>query len=303
MTEQQDMPSAPEPGLGTRLRLRRESLGLSLEMVAKRTCIRRGYLCALEAERFEDLPALAYAVGFLRTYAGLLGLDPEQVVAEFRQVAASDSVFSERDDGPSPALPDRLVAARKGRRRWWLVMMLVLGAALAAGRLDLFERPRQNAPAGESPSAATEDTVLGGDAAPVAREAEGRVAPPRDDGAVPVAGDESPAGGEPAPKAEDESLSTAEGHDNPGAMTVPLPPGGAVFRVKSGGTGRLRIIVDDLAERQYAMYPEMAMSWSIRRFARVRVNIAGELQAWLDDRPLVLGGDAEVVFGLMGETP
>lgn len=46
--------------------------------------IRLPYLQALEDGRLSALPATAYALGFLRTYATALGLDPEEMVRRFR---------------------------------------------------------------------------------------------------------------------------------------------------------------------------------------------------------------------------
>jgi cytoskeleton protein RodZ len=308
MTEQQEAPPAPEPGPGARLRTRRESLGISLETVAERTRIRRVYLWALEAERFEELPALAYAIGFLRTYADQLGLDPEQVVAQFRHMAPGGCVPSGHDDGLSPTCRDRIGARNESRRCWWLVLLVALGVVLAVWQFGLFERYRKPAPVEESPSAVTEGTVSGGDAVSVAHEAEAgmavaEAAPPAVENGEAVADMASSAVESPVPSAKKRTPATDEGQDKTGVMTVPLPPGGAVFRVKSGGTGGLRIGVDGFEERHYDMYPEMAMSWSIRRFAQVRVHIVGGLEAWLDDRPLTLDGDAEVFFGQPDETP
>lgn len=311
MAEQQELPAAPEPGLGACLKTRRESLGLSLETVAERTRIRRSYLYAFETECFEDLPALPYAIGFLRIYAGLLELDSAQVVAEFRQLATSGSVSPGRAGSLPATFPDRIPGGSKTRR--WFVLILVLAVALLAWRLGLFERFRENVPTEESPSGVTGEAASGGGSVPGPHEVETRAASPLGAGDMPVAENAPPvvenvgAASDitpPAlPGAEERTPVPANGPGKAGTMTVPLPPGGAVFRVKSGGTGRLRIVVDDLEERRYAMYPEMAMSWSIRRFARVRINIAGGLQAWLGDRPLALDGDAEVIFGLMDETP
>ena len=47
--------------------------------------IRRVYLEALEEGRLRDLPAPAYAVGFVRTYARALGLDADEMVRRFRE--------------------------------------------------------------------------------------------------------------------------------------------------------------------------------------------------------------------------
>lgn len=69
--------------IGNALRTARERQGIELGEVERQTRIRGRYLAALEAEKFELLPARAYAKGFLRVYADFLGLDGRLIVAEF----------------------------------------------------------------------------------------------------------------------------------------------------------------------------------------------------------------------------
>jgi flagellar biosynthesis protein FlhG len=64
---------------GALLRKVRESQGLELADVAARTRIASSYLKAIEDERFEELPALVYARGFVGEFAKQLRLDPPQV--------------------------------------------------------------------------------------------------------------------------------------------------------------------------------------------------------------------------------
>ena len=64
---------------GNYLKATRESQGLSLNEVAQATRIREAVLRALEEGKYEDLPHL-YVKGFLRAYAGYLGLDPNEVI-------------------------------------------------------------------------------------------------------------------------------------------------------------------------------------------------------------------------------
>jgi flagellar biosynthesis protein FlhG len=64
---------------GALLRKVRESQGLELADVAAKTRIASSYLKAIEDERFEELPALVYARGFVGEFAKQLRLDPPQV--------------------------------------------------------------------------------------------------------------------------------------------------------------------------------------------------------------------------------
>lgn len=71
--------------IGDVLRTRREELKLSLEEVSQRLRIRLVFLQALEDGRIDQLPGVAYAAGFLRTYADFLNLDGVALVKQFRQ--------------------------------------------------------------------------------------------------------------------------------------------------------------------------------------------------------------------------
>lgn len=74
-------------GVGDLLRAQRERLGWSVPDVAANLKIRRVMIEAIERGRFRDLPGLAYALGFVRAYAELLGLDSGEIVKRFRAEA------------------------------------------------------------------------------------------------------------------------------------------------------------------------------------------------------------------------
>lgn len=71
--------------IGASLEEARRQRGLSIDDAAERTKIRAKYLTALEKEDWEALPSSAYAKGFLRTYALMLGLDADELVDELRR--------------------------------------------------------------------------------------------------------------------------------------------------------------------------------------------------------------------------
>ena len=77
--------------LGERFRSAREARGLSLSDVSEQIRIRSVYLAAIEDENWSAIGAPVYSRGFLRTYARYLGLDPEEVVAEFNRSAGSQA--------------------------------------------------------------------------------------------------------------------------------------------------------------------------------------------------------------------
>ncbi len=76
--------SADFSDIGQYLRAMREHRGLSLAQVAAETKIRRLYLNALEEGDHAPLPSRPFAVGYVKAYARVLGLDGDEVVARFR---------------------------------------------------------------------------------------------------------------------------------------------------------------------------------------------------------------------------
>jgi cytoskeleton protein RodZ len=89
----------PEPEtVGGALRQAREAAGLSLEDVAARTKVRPGILAAIEGDRHDDLPALAYTTGFVKAFARTVGLDPQAMAERYRTES--------RKGEPAPSIID-----------------------------------------------------------------------------------------------------------------------------------------------------------------------------------------------------
>ena len=82
------------------LEAKRKELGLSLKDVADRLNIGQHYLEALEKSAFEALPEEAYAVGFVRSYSTLLGLDVKEMVARFKAAYASQGGLKRDERAP-----------------------------------------------------------------------------------------------------------------------------------------------------------------------------------------------------------
>lgn len=75
---------------GDRLRRQRELRGVSLEEISQSTKISTRLLRALEDQQFERLPGGIFNKGFIRAYARYLGIDEDEAIAEYLEVAAHD---------------------------------------------------------------------------------------------------------------------------------------------------------------------------------------------------------------------
>ncbi len=98
----------PAPSLPERLLAARERKGVDLYRAERDTKIRARYLAALERGDYRELPGAVYTKGFLRNYALYLGLDPEEILAQWHR---------ERGEGvqePVIVVPRALEAPRQG---------------------------------------------------------------------------------------------------------------------------------------------------------------------------------------------
>ena len=76
---------APLETVGRDLRAARLRRGDEVAAVSRVLRIRKDHIEAIEGDRLEALPGRTYAVGFVRSYADYLGLDPVQCVERFKE--------------------------------------------------------------------------------------------------------------------------------------------------------------------------------------------------------------------------
>ena len=58
-----------------------------MEEISSELCIRKIYLTALEEGDYETLPPIPYGVGYVRTYARYLGLNPDRAVKLYKDAS------------------------------------------------------------------------------------------------------------------------------------------------------------------------------------------------------------------------
>ena len=125
--------STESGSFGDWLRRQRELREISLRDIAERTKISLRYLEAMEADRFDLLPAPIFAKGFLREYARYVGLSPDDVVNHYLSVHHPEELATDPkedtkvrsrpkpvDPGPTPM-----------RRNWsWGLLLALAGLIL-----------------------------------------------------------------------------------------------------------------------------------------------------------------------------
>lgn len=116
---------------GRMLREVRERLGLSVADVAQQTRLAPRQIEALEADDFDHLPELPFVRGFIRSYARLLRIDPEPLLAGLPHEGHSSVPLmppSVEAPFPSPFMLQRRKLVMLGAA----LMLFALGALLVA---------------------------------------------------------------------------------------------------------------------------------------------------------------------------
>ncbi|BCS33885.1 DNA-binding protein [Luteitalea sp. TBR-22] len=91
--------------VGERLREARERQKVTLHAIAEKTNISVRFLDAIEKNQYDKLPGGIFTRGFIRSYASLVGLDPDAAVAQFladepgQRDEPIDEVVSVESDG------------------------------------------------------------------------------------------------------------------------------------------------------------------------------------------------------------
>lgn len=100
--------AAKPHSVGKTLRRAREEMKLSLEDVSAAINVRVVQLQSIEDDRIDQLPGMTYAVGFVKSYADFVKLDPQQVVHDFKAEHDGEAAAKTQLKIPEPISEDSL---------------------------------------------------------------------------------------------------------------------------------------------------------------------------------------------------
>jgi cytoskeleton protein RodZ len=152
--------------LGARLRSARKARALTLEQVSQRLHLEESMLRAIEDDRYAALGAPVFVRGYLKAYAGLLGLPEQSVLDAYRQADPASvqppKLVRDRDELPTvaPRPPGGLAMAGVG------VLLLLLFLVFRPGGED--SAPQTAVPQVPEPVAVDTPTAVPPAIAPVA---------------------------------------------------------------------------------------------------------------------------------------
>jgi cytoskeleton protein RodZ len=185
----QDGDSTAVPGisLGRTLREARERLGLSLAEVAGQIKFAPRQIEALEADDYKRLPEMAFVRGFVRSYARILQLDPQSLLALLPQQESAAVVL----EPASVEVPFPRAHAFSPQNLIWMGAALVLAVLVVVFAVWHYKTPQPQAEGVPTQTAIpmpAEIQVVSASAVPETAMAE-----------APVAAPAKPAVPEPAP--------------------------------------------------------------------------------------------------------
>jgi cytoskeleton protein RodZ len=133
--------SSAEVGVGAELAAARQERGIGLPEVAQQLKFGLRQLEALEADRFAELPGGTFARGMVRSYARLLKVDPEPLLARIagRFDAPDSNNLAARFSQPVPF-------SNPGRRSTLVYFGLSLGILVVVGGIAYQWQQERNAP-------------------------------------------------------------------------------------------------------------------------------------------------------------
>jgi cytoskeletal protein RodZ len=242
--------------VGSYLREVRESKGIGLEEAAAVTRIGKNYLLAIEGEMYDKLPSAAYIKGFLRVYAGYLGLPDDEIVAMYDNSRASQQSRPLRNgDKDEAQRRNRPITSTPGR---WLVPLLLLVAVVVAAYIEGDKEEKTT----KVPTPATTRSQAVAIFAPVQAA-------------------HSSAAQKPAP-----SPAVA---GNRGDLAVAVDGGkkpGIILRLKVNQDCWLNITIDNIVSQQYDLKAGDLIEWKGEKVFALDLGNAGGVEGQFNGTPL-----------------
>lgn len=259
-----------DASVGTLLREAREARGLSLDEAARVTRLGKNYLVALETDDFGKLPSLAYARGFIRAYAGFLGISADDLLSRYDAVDDDGGCCPPAEEA-MPATQGKVADAVLLRNRWSLplvLLLLVIALALMLRLQD--EEPGSPIGAGQSTASAPGAGHPAATPSPQLQLSTARQ--PEVSSPVPV----------------DDTVSEQQPAEG---VAVSSPARGIILKLKINRDSWLNITIDESVSQQYDLKAGDLIEWKGERVFALDIGNAGGVEGEFNGKPLGVLGD------------
>lgn len=263
----------------------RQSKGLTLDDIARRTKIRSNFLEAIEEGNYHLLPERYYVETFIKVYAETLGVDSAPFLARYRQTLEKPAVAARKESQPDvktePKKHRNRPALTKKHRRWigWalsIAVILTLLVFILYPRETVVEVPPPPVPAVKPAGAPEKET------------------PPQ----------EEPLKSESVEKAGSSQQEKSDVIQQPETRKEPTgaaeePKKKYTLRVEAKELTWLRIREDKEAARQYLLKPGEKLSRQAAERFEIDIGNAGGVELYLQGKPLGSPGKSGEVLRLV----
>ena len=265
-----------DASIGRILKDRRQELGYTLQAAEEATRIRKTYLDSLENNRFSELPGQAYVTGFIRIYAGYLGLKSNPLLALLNDL---QSVETKPEETIKTARPLRDLRAESSSGGDWRKFFLVFILILALGCLLYFMPVMFSGDEQIIHSTAKGTESVGSRVDPGTSQAE-----PAESQAEAEEPQANAAAQDPvSPRA----VAKKQGTENRALPVIPY--NGASLRMLALADSSLIIKVDGRAD-QYKLYDGLDLTWQIKQRVNVQLTASDVARFWLNGQEIDMTG-------------
>jgi cytoskeleton protein RodZ len=265
-----------DASIGRILKDRRQELGYTLQAAEEATRIRKTYLDSLENNRFSELPGQAYVTGFIRIYAGYLGLKSNPLLALLNDLQSVETKPEETIKTARP-LPDLRAESSSGGdwRKFFLVfiLILVLGCLLYFMPV-MFSGDEQIIHSTAKVTESVGSRVDPGKSQAEPAESQAEAEEPQANAAA-----QDPV----SPRA----VAKQQGTDNRALPVIPY--NGASLRMLALADSSLIIKVDGRAD-QYKLYDGLDLTWQIKQRVNVQLTASDVARFWLNGQEIDITG-------------
>lgn len=269
--------------IGQKLRAAREAQGLSLGEVSSSTRINQQFLQAIEAGRRDQLPSNTFVRGFIRNHATALGLDPSEVLQDFKRCTELEEEAEQNLEPPQEVLPQPMLSIPLPR-----VLFIVVLVGLIAWAGYLLVQVSISPRSGERPAATAETDAQPAAGAGQQGEGEDSAADTPD---VAARGGEAGTGGEAypgGPPGRSPPAARPAGQPEAGENLPVQPPKELQLELRGLEPTWVRVSVDRAQPRDVFLQPAETVEWEANEEFRLTVGKSHGVSVYLNGEEILL---------------